>query len=357
MGILTRTRPPGTAVPQLFDIAEDRVLPEFPAAAGGRWKFLDTAGGFSGARIWRGKAGDRRLCLKAHPRGADASRLRTVHHWMNRARATGLDFVPQVERTRAGQTVVEAADRPWELLSWLPGRADFHDNPSDLRLCAAVSALAQLHDAWSGLALPAVPCPAVTRRQQALTEWDQLVKGGWRPRFPADDPVRPYAEAAWDLLPAAVALATAGLADWLTRPVPVQPCAGDLWHDHVLFEGDGVTGLIDFGAARVDHVAVDLARLLGSLVPDDAARTEVALRDYEAIRPIPQPQLVHLLDRTGVVVSAANWLRWLYHDGRRYGARSAVATRLAGIVERLVRHRTAAWPSGGPEPVQLLTPV
>ena len=47
------------------------------------------------------------------------------------------------------------------------------------------------------------------------------------------------------------------------RPVPFNLCIGDVWHDHILFEGDAVTGMIDFAAAKVDHVAADLARLLG----------------------------------------------------------------------------------------------
>jgi homoserine kinase type II len=334
MGSVMGTRPPGIPVADLHDIAVSRVAPAFPKAASARWKMLDSAGGFSGARIWRGKAGAQTFCLKAHPRGADAGRLRTVHRWMTQARGAGLDFVPAVERTRDGHTVVETAGRPWDVIAWMPGRADFHADPSEARLSAAAAALARLHAAWA-VSLPPLPCPAIARRQLALAEWDQLVRAGWRPRIPAGDPVRPHAEAAWNLLPAAVAQATAALVPWLKRPVPVQPCVCDLWHDHVLFEGERVSGVIDYGAAKVDHVAVDLARLLGSLIPDDAARTGAALRAYESSRPLPQPELVAVLDRTGVVGGVVNWLRWLYHDEREYLDQEAVAERLAALVRRL----------------------
>jgi homoserine kinase type II len=277
------------------------------------------------------------LCLKAEPPGADADRLeRVVHGWILAARAAGLHFVPLVQQTRDGGTVVEAGGRAWDVTEWMPGRADFRANPTDARLCAAVEAVARLHEAWSRLTPSGpVPCPAVERRWRALTEWDRLVAAGWRPRPAPDDPVAPPAEVAWARLPELVPQARAALLPWLHAPVPVQPCLCDVWHDHVLFDGDRVTGLIDYGAAKVDHVAADLARLLGSLVPDEPERVTAAVRAYERIRLLPQPELVELLDWTGVVVGVSNWLRWLYHDGRAYANRAAVVARLAGLVQGL----------------------
>ena len=325
----------------LYDVAQFDVAPAFPAVASAKWRYMDAAGGFSGARIWKGKVGDQFYCLKAHPKGSDAGRLRTVHQWMAVAREAGLSFVPAVEKRRDGHTVVEAAERPWDLTEWMPGRADFYSDPSDARLYSAVSALAHLHNVWT-VNLPPVPCPAIARRQQLLDEWDQLCAGGWRPRIPDNDPVAPHAESAWKRLPAAVVAASELIAPWLEEPVPVQPVVGDLWHDHLLFEGDQVTGIIDYGAARVDHVAVDLARLLGSLIPDDPGRTLAAMSVYESIRPLPQPDLVAILDRTAVVIGTANWLRWLYHDKRRYLDREAVADRLSALVRRLKQGRSSS---------------
>ena len=42
-------------------------------------------------------------------------------------------------------------------------------------------------------------------------------------------------------------------------------------------------------------------------------------------------------DETGTLLGATNWLRWLYHEGRRFEDRGAVARRLAELVTRIER--------------------
>jgi len=307
-----------------------------PAVATARWTPLRSAGGFSGARLWRGVAADgREFALKAHPRTEVAGRLENVvHRWMTTARHAGLDFVPAVQQTRTGRTVVEHAGRSWDITSWMPGRADFHADPNDARLFAAVTALAQIQSSWASESATA-PCPAILRRWQALLEWDELLGSGWRPRIEPADPVQPAAEAAWAKVPRAVRAIRPAISHWLREVVPIQPCVCDIWHDHILFEGDRVTGVIDFAAAKMDHVAVDLARLLGSLIPDDHERTTAAFALYESIRPLRNRELVGILDRTGTVAAVMNWLRWLFHDGREYADRGTVAKRLVGLAQRL----------------------
>jgi homoserine kinase type II len=105
----------------------------------------------------------------------------------------------------------------------------------------------------------------------------------------------------------------------------------------LLFEGDRLTGLIDYGAVKIDHVAVDLARLLGSLVPNDTAGWQVGLRAYRRHAPLDAEEeaLAQALDETGTVVGVANWLRWLYEEKRSFADRSAVARRLAELVDRI----------------------
>jgi Ser/Thr protein kinase RdoA (MazF antagonist) len=300
------------------------------------WTPLGSAGGFSGARLWHGTAADgQEFALKAHPPATAAGRLTRVHRWMTIARQAGLDFVPAVMRTRDNCTVIEMSGRPWDVTTWLPGRADFHAAPTDAKLLAAITALARLHDSWAGKRSSG-SCPAIQRRVRALADWQSLIASGWQPRFGDGDPYRSHAEAVWPRLQTVVPCMATALAPWLAQVVPLQPCLCDIWHDHVLFAGNRVTGLIDYGAAKVDNVAVDLARLLGSLIPDDPQRIRAALDAYSVVRPPPDPELVRVLDASGVVIGVINWLRWLYYDRREYNDLAAVANRLARLVRRLM---------------------
>lgn len=293
---------------------------------------LGNRGGFSGAALWRGG----NYCLRAWPERMTGERLAWIHRLLAAAR---LPFVPRVWPTANDDTVVSHAGRLWELTDWLPGRADFHDSPTPARLAVAVEALARLHRAWEPATPQLVPCPAIRRRLEILSDWQALLDSGWRPMF-VDDEVRPWAERAWTLLPAALARFPRRLAKWADRLVPVQPCLCDIWHDHVLFSGDDVTGIVDYGAVKVDHVTADLARLLGSLLGDDHQRRAWALERYAAARPLESfaAELVDRLDESGTALGAANWLRWLYHDRRPFADRAAVAKRLQELVGRLENH-------------------
>jgi Ser/Thr protein kinase RdoA (MazF antagonist) len=301
---------------------------------------LGNHGGFSGARLWRIESRLGPMCLRAWPAGGMTTvALCSLHELMARARQGGLDFVPAVIPTNDGGTWVEHAGRIWEVTSWLPGQADFHQRPSPERLRATCVALARLHAAWTDSAPIRRPCPAVQRRLRRIGEWTDLVASGWRGPLAASpsDPARPWAERAWHLLNRFAERVPLMLAPWTARDVTLQPCLCDIWHDHVLFVGDEVTGLIDYGAFKIDQVAVDLARLLGSLVGADRKAWEIGVQAYRRVRPLSTDEeaLAQVLDETGHIVAAANWLLWLYREGREFEDRAGAARPLALAVARL----------------------
>src|SRR5262249_28606000 len=205
------------------------------------------AGGFSGARLWRVQAGGVALCLRAWPPiGPTVEQLEFIHTLMERARRRGLGFVPALYLTRDPRSFVSHAGRLWDLTQWVPGRADFRAYPSPARLESACTSLAQLHAAWAE-ASAVGPCPAVARRLSCAREWAELVGSGWQPDFASvvADPVRDWAERAWRLLPRHLPGLAELLEPWRDRRLPLQPCLCDVWHAHVLFEGDAVSGLVD----------------------------------------------------------------------------------------------------------------
>jgi Ser/Thr protein kinase RdoA (MazF antagonist) len=138
------------------------------------------------------------------------------------------------------------------------------------------------------------------------------------------------------LLPACLPRAIAELAPLAHVPLCRQPCLRDIWHDHVLFSGDDVTGIVDFGAVDIDTPATDIARLLGSLVGDDAALWQTGISAYSTMRPLSDDELrsAKALDRSAPILAGCNWLRWIYKEGRQFEDRERIVERFRRIVAR-----------------------
>ena len=117
----------------------------------------------------------------------------------------------------------------------------------------------------------------------------------------------------------------------------LQPCIRDIWHDHVLYVGESVSGIVDFGAMAVDTVIGDLARLLGSLVADDRQRWRTGIEVYQRWMPLEAPELELLaaFDRANGILGGLNWIRWLFLEDRRFENRTGVAQRISEIRSRL----------------------
>jgi Ser/Thr protein kinase RdoA (MazF antagonist) len=317
------------------------VLAQYPDFSISSVTPLGNRGGFSGARLWKVDSRAGAFALKAWPEGSfqqNLHALRYRHGLMHEARKGGLSFVPAVQQTRAGTTWVWHEGRAWDLIEWLPGRADYHAHPNPSRLRATARGLAQLHAAWGqGPSLFAGPIPAVQRRVACLREWQLRLEQGWRPTCSGTHPLDPLAERAWRHLSRWLGGVTEQLRPWREVEVVLQPCLCDVWHDHLLFDGDRLTGLIDYGAVKTDHVAVDLARMLGSLVGDDPQGWRRGLDAYTGVRPLEarDEQLARMLDTTGTILALANWLSWLQVEHRVFEDPTTVSRRLSALVERV----------------------
>ena len=123
------------------------------------------------------------------------------------------------------------------------------------------------------------------------------------------------------------------------RIVPVQPCLRDARPEHFLFEGDRLSGLVDYGAMGVDSVAADLARLLGEWTCGDLAARREALDSYERVRPLgpSEASLIRVFESATALLIGERWLRWKYIEGRAFDDPNAVAKGLARSLSKLRR--------------------
>ncbi|WP_425616015.1 phosphotransferase enzyme family protein [Anatilimnocola sp. NA78] len=302
--------------------------------------------GFSGSSVWKAIAADcEPLCLKrwpvSHP---PPTRLPFIHQVLRHAREMNLKFIPEPHRTPQGQTTVELAGSTWELMTWLPGSADYLTNPSPARLCAALRSLALFHRTGALFTTGHLFQARLARTTPALDErisrWRELsgrvpaIIAAVRSRsIPEIDDLAQQWIARHPQLPSEILRQL-----FLTnqRQPVLQPAIRDLWSDHVLFTGDEVTGFIDFGALRIDTKLVDIARLLGSLAGDDLAQRHAALAAYAEIVPLSADDcgIIDTLDHSGVLIGGWNWLDWLYVQQRQFPSLAAVRGRLLHLLDR-----------------------
>ncbi len=309
---------------------------------------LGSAGGFSGAEFWKVETADETLCLRRWPPEHPLpDRLQYIHDVLRHVFDQGILQVALPRRTRSGATFIAQGGHLWELTPWMPGTADYHHQPTREKLAAAMRLLARFHLAaasFGGEWKPARPSPGLRQR---LDLTDRLLDGEARRIAAAIESERdPRIESrSRRILDAFFSLAPTVRRSLVTASqcrVPLQPCLRDIWHDHVLFSGDEVTGIVDFGALRDECIAGDVARLLGSLVRVDDAAWRFGLAIYQQTRVLTADEslLLGAFHETNALLSGMNWLRWIFLEGRRFEEPALVLSRMDENLENLSNLQT-----------------
>jgi homoserine kinase type II len=321
---------------------------------------LAAAGGFSGARFWRITANRGTLCLRRYPAdGPDLARLRWIQSVVAHVAARGFSLLPRAITAKDGEGFCQHNGHLWELSPWMPGSADFWNDRRPGKLRAALNALARFHCAAATFTLQAqaprfpIHCQhgrsrgiadrlTFTRRLLAgdLIALQQAVTAN-RHLMP---PLADRAEELLDRITPQLPSLEQHLAPIADLDEPVQPCLRDIWHDHVLFQGDRVTGIVDLEAMRIDSVAIDVARLLGSLCSTDSSEYKFGLEAYQDGRPLSGNELalVEAFDRSQRLLAGARWVQWVFADRRSFSDPLAVLKRMDHILERL-RQDCVPW--------------
>jgi homoserine kinase type II len=300
---------------------------------------LGNAGGLSGSSLWRFRAGLGELVLRAWPvDGRPREAIERVHGWV--LAAAPLGFVPAPLAGLDGRTLYEKSGRLCELTPWMPGDPEVARPLSVPRLRSAFSALAAFHQAL-GRDRVRGTSPGISRRRD---EAASLIAVGFDSleRSLTERSDDPHAPSGREWLTAARTKAGLVLEE-LTRSAGVvvdcQPCLRDARPEHFLFQGDRVSGLVDFGAMGVDTVAADLGRLLSEWLGDDTARRGSALEAYAAVRPLEPAEtaLVAVFERSAALLGGWHWARWHFLEGRVFNDSDAVRLGLARGIEQARR--------------------
>jgi len=313
---------------------------------------LGNAGGLSGARLWKFEGPHGPLVLKRWPDATPTAReLRNIHtHLFDAAaRGFGAERLPLPFPDRSGRTVVQDPDTGslWELTRWLPGQADHQRPPALAHLRAAFIALAQLHRLWEtdlkglvghrrGVGV------TLSRRIAELDQWRSVGFAALQSCLDRSELTRPPSQQEPDSTdPPPIITAEDHLTHldivtlarrWLEEsrrlwerarrslerassiPTPLLFVWRDPRPDHILFEQEMVTGLLDFGGAGIDSAAVDLARLLPEWTTNHPSARSEALAAYETIRPLQpsEQRVLEALELSGPIMLGGRWLSWWF---------------------------------------------
>ncbi len=344
-------------IPQAQNFELHQILRRYPqryhadSAAASPSVFQQAAGGFSGARIWRVETVAGPHALRSMPIATlDFTRLAGLHRLIEHVAAAGVKQVPVPVQALDGTSFFESGGQVWQLEPWMPGVADYSTHPRAARLKAAMVCLARWHLAAAGFqprepertwffTTPSGRSPGLAERAREIVRRNGSECDVLR-RALAASSWKDFADLGKQIIDHFMRLSPRidlQMRLGLDAFVPLQPCLRDVWHDHILFTGDEVTGLIDAHAARSDSVATDLARLLGSLVGDDRAGWEAGLAAYHAVRPLSlaEAALVELFDQSAVLLGGLTWLDWHCMQGRTFDDPNRVLARLRMILGRL----------------------
>lgn len=345
-----------------------QIVETFCGATPARIRTLDRdSEGFSGAVVLRvvvqnhAHTPEAEYCLRGWPpESLPRERLLGLHRLLEHIHKCGVTQIPVPLRSKFGTTLYAEASQFWQLEPWLPGVADFHADPNDARLRNAMTVLAQWHEAAARFeprdseaawfkSFAAANSPTVADRldrierfrgqdvaklRQLLQETTHLPS--WKAEF---SELVDLSRRILDLFGLSAERVAEELASYRDFRFRLHPCLRDVWHDHLLFKGDQVTGLIDPSAARSETPATDLARLLGSLLGDDLERWEVAIAAYRSVRPLSDREaaLARIIDQSTVLLSGLTWLERLFVQRLSYSNPPRVLERLRQIVVRLDR--------------------
>jgi len=280
--------------------------------------------GLSGSIFARVDASGNSWCLRQWPSDFEVGRLRFIHRALQGSRAGGFSGLPDLARTRDGETVLTLADGLYNAQEWTTGEplspeVSERSMPnvvvalSPARIASLATAVAHFHRSAVRFSpeLASFANPLSARlpllREDASIYQDALLE---RVRLGAEGRERRLALRWLDALPRLIEAASAAcdtfvqeLADGYTLN------HGDLWPAHAYFDGDAFAGFTDFESLCFASPAFDLAQVVlhfgGWNVREDV------LRSYERVALLSDMDRLTLPIEAGTDLSSEGY--WSLH--------------------------------------------
>lgn len=301
--------------------------------------YLGGNGGFSGAQLWKIATADSNYCLRRWPLSHPSrERLEWINLVLVHTAGMGCEFIPAPIETKSSERFLSAGRFFWEVTKWMEGVASFKDDPNEARLTQVAESLAKFHLASAQVNLGFENSKNLNLRYDAMASSASLIEAIRHcSKSGLPDYIYRLRALILELDASYIQRITTNLESVRGVVFPVQPVVRDLWHDHLIFRGNELSGLVDFGAMQMDSVACDLSRALGSLVHEDKSRWEYAIDVYSQIRSLTQQEveLVYILDQPSVFLGALNWLKWILIENRAFESETNVRARIMDLTGRL----------------------
>jgi hypothetical protein len=207
-------------------------------------------------------------------------------------------IVPGVLEWDEGQPILTADGTLWTLATWCRGGTLPVDAPiSDSLLMETMDWMAEIHSVGAGMYQRLAVSSGIQRRLACLRKWSNT---GYRQQqavrlqravLAADDLASHQIELARGIVDSSLEYCGKSqrwlleqLSVWENRPLMCHWIVGDFWRENILVDQGRVSGIVDFGAARVDWGYLELVRCLGSWLAPDDPRLTAAVRAYDQRR-------------------------------------------------------------------------
>lgn len=306
-------------------------------------------GGMSGALVFRCN-GSRSYALRRWP-PTPIERVRKIHRIIATAAEDCALFPKWHAAADQSDLVLDDQGLIWDLSDWLPGQP-LETSATLEQITRGVEAIAVAHQALSHLGEDTGRANSVMSRLQRIE--------AIRPRLP-------HALSRIDAAPqeldstlreaSGVLVRWPTIADSLTRRLTAvanqdfrrQFVLRDIHREHVLFQDEIPSGIIDFDAVRLDTPLLDLSRWVAGFDQFRDRPAEVidaALAGYRSEKRFragtdggQDRKLVGLLAAATTWIGLANWVIWIASESRQFPDWQRVRRRIARLVDLAPRLR------------------